>query len=122
MENHERMLYIARQNGFRFASFLQPIIGIDGKTYTAREARNAPPAGGVVRLEREIFYRTVRPLLGRFAEMNELPGRFCVADLSTKSFAGVSDTVYFDTGHLLANGNELVAEHILAELRRCKLL
>ena len=122
MQNHERMLFIARQKGFRFASFLQPIIGIDGKTYTRAEARNAPPAGGVVRRERELFYQTVRPLLGRFAETNELSGSSCVADLSTKSFAGVSDTVYFDTGHLLANGNELVAQHILAELKRCKLL
>jgi hypothetical protein len=122
MENRERMLFIARQKGFHFASFLQPIVGIDGKTYTATEARNAPPAGGVVRQERELFYQTVRPLLSRFAESNELSGTSCVADLSTKSFAGVSDTVYFDTGHLLANGNELVAQHILGELKRCKLL
>ena len=122
MENRERMLFIAKQKGFHFASFLQPIVGIDGKTYSATEARNAPPAGGVVRRERELFYQTVRPLLGRFAETNELSGRFCMADLSTTSFAGVSDTVYFDTGHLLANGNELVAEKILGELKRCKLL
>lgn len=122
MENHERMLFIARQKGFHFASFLQPIVGIDGKTYTATEARNAPPAGGVVKQEREVFYQTVRPLLGKFADTNELSGKSCVADLSTKSFAGVSDTVYFDTGHLLANGNELVAQRILAELKRCKLL
>jgi hypothetical protein len=122
MENRERMLFIARQEGFRFASFLQPIVGIDGKTYSATEARNAPPAGGVVSREREIFYQTVRPLLGVFSETNEQSGRYCVADISTRSFAGVSDTVYSDTGHLLANGNELVAQHILAELERCKLL
>jgi hypothetical protein len=122
MENRERMLFIAKQKGFHFASFLQPIVGIDGKTYTATEASYAPPAGGVVRQEREIFYRTVRPLLRTFSETNELSGRYCMADISTTSFAGISDTVYSDTGHLLANGNELVAQHILSELKRCKLL
>jgi hypothetical protein len=113
------MLFVARQSGFQFASFLQPIIGVDGKTYTAIEAQYASPA---VRREREIFYQTVRPLLDKLAMANEAYGTSCVADISTKSFSGVTDMVYADTGHLLAYGNELVAQHILTELERCKLL
>ncbi len=120
IENRERMLFIAKQRGFQFASFLQPIIGVDGKSYTAIEAQYGPPAA--VKREREIFYQTVRPLLGTFASANEVSGASCVADISTTSFAGISDTVYSDTGHLLANGNELVAQRILAELERCRLL
>jgi hypothetical protein len=119
MENRERMLFIAKQRGIRFASFLQPIIGIDKKSYTVLESQYASTA---VKQEREIFYRAVRPLLANFASTSEVSGVSCAADISTTSFAGVSDTVYADTGHLLANGNELVAQHILAELKRCKLL
>jgi hypothetical protein len=122
MENRERMLFIAKQKGFHFASFLQPIVGIDGKPYTPIESLYAPPIDDVVKQEREIFYQTVRPLLGKFASAKEVTGASCVADISTTSFAGVSDTVYADTGHLLANGNELVAQRILTELKRCKLL
>jgi hypothetical protein len=119
IENRERMLFVAKQSGFQFASFLQPIIGVDGKTYTATEAQYASPA---VKRERESFYRTVRPLLDKLAMANEVSGTFCVADISTKSFSGVTDMVYADTGHLLAYGNELVAQQILRELERCKLL
>jgi hypothetical protein len=123
MENRERMLFIAKQKGFHFASFLQPIMEIDGKTYSAIETQYpARFADDMAKQEREVFYQTVRPLLGKFASANEVSGMSCVADISTTSFAGVSDTVYADTGHLLANGNELVAQRILAELKRCKLL
>jgi hypothetical protein len=127
VENRERMLFIAKQKGFRFASFLQPIIGIDGKSYSATEKEYAAHlhpqiASDVIRQEREVFYQTVRPLLEKLASANEVPGASCVADISSSSFAGVSDTVYADPGHLLANGNELVAQRILAELKRCKLL
>ncbi len=119
IENRERMLFIAKQKGFRFASFLQPIIGVDEKPYTAIEAQYTLPA---MEQMRRNFYQTVRPLLGKFASANEVSSKSCVADISTTAFAGVSDTVYADTGHLLANGNELVAQHIFTELERCKLL
>jgi hypothetical protein len=122
MENRERMLFVAKQKGFHFASFLQPIIGIDGKQYTATETPYLPPVDNIPRREHEVFYRTVRPLLAKFASTNELSGLSCVADISTTSFAGVSSTVYADPGHLLANGNALVAQQILSELKRCKLL
>jgi hypothetical protein len=127
IDNRERMLFIARQRGFRFASFLQPIMLIDGKSYTATEseyeAHLVPHiTNEVIRQEREVFYQTVRPLLEEFASANEVSGVSCVADISTTSFAGISDTVYADSGHLLGNGNELVAQRILGELKRCKLL
>lgn len=127
IESRERMFFIARQKKFRFASFLQPIMLIDGKPYTAAEkvyaGRLAPQmANDVVGRQREVFYQTVRPLLEEFASKNEASGVSCVADISTTSFAGVSDTVYTDSGHLLANGNELVAQRILGELKRCNLL
>jgi lysophospholipase L1-like esterase len=127
IENRERMLFIAKQRGFHFASFLQPIIGIDGKSYSATESRYAAHlhpqmANELIKQEREVFYQTVRPLLGEFAATNEVTGESCMADISTSSFAGVADTVYVDSGHLQAKGNEFVAQRILAELKRCNLL
>jgi lysophospholipase L1-like esterase len=127
IENRERMLFIAKQSGFHFASFLQPIVGIDGKSYTATESRfvahlHPQIANDLIKQEREVFYQTVRPLLGEFAAANEVHGAFCMADISSSSFAGVTDTVYVDSGHLLAKGNEFVAQRILAELKRCNLL
>jgi hypothetical protein len=125
--NRERMLFVAKQGRFHFASFLQPIMEVDGKSYTATESRYAAHlhpqiANDLIKQEREVFYQTLRPLLGEFAAVNEAAGAFCMADISTSSFAGVADTVYRDSGHLLANGNELVAQRILAELKRCNLL
>lgn len=127
IENRERMLFIARQGGFRFASFLQPIIGIDGKSYSATESRfvahlHPQIANELIKRERDVFYQTVRPLLREFAAANEVPGASCMADISTSSFAGVTETVYADSGHLLAAGNELVAQRMVAELKRCNLL
>ena len=127
IENRERMLFIAKQSGIRFASFLQPIMEIDGKSYSATENRYAAHlhpqiANDQIKQEREVFYETLRPLLSEFAATNEVAGAFCMADISTSSFAGVVDTVYYDSGHLLAKGNEFVAQRILAELKRCNLL
>jgi hypothetical protein len=127
IENRERMLFIAKQNGFRFASFLQPIIGVDGKSYTAAESDYAAHlhpqiANNQIKREREVFYETVRPLLGELAATNEVLGAYCIADISTSSFAGIVETVYYDSGHLTANGNEWVARRIFAELKRCNLL
>jgi lysophospholipase L1-like esterase len=127
IENRERMLFIAKQSGFNFASFLQPIIGIDGKSYSATESPyvahlHPQIANGLIKPEREVFYQTVRPLLRAFAAANDVSGAICTADISTSSFAGVADTVYYDSGHLLAKGNEFVAQRILAELKRCNLL
>jgi lysophospholipase L1-like esterase len=127
IENRERMLFTAKRSGFHFASFLQPIMGIDGKSYTATESRNAAHlhpqiANDQIEQERQVFYQTLRPLLGEFATANEVPGAFCAADISTSSFAGVADTVYYDSGHLVAKGNEIVAQRIFAELKRCNLL
>jgi hypothetical protein len=127
IENRERMLFIAKQSGFHFASFLQPIMEIDGKSYSAAESQfvahlHPQIANELIKQEREVFYQTVRPLLREFAATNEVTGAFCMADISTSSFAGVTDTVYIDSGHLLANGNEFVAERIFGELKRCNLL
>ena len=121
------MLFIAKQSGFHFASFLQPIMEVDGKSYSATETRyvahlHPQIANDLIKQEREVFYQTVRPLLREFAAANEVAGAFCMADISTSSFAGVADTVYYDSGHLLATGNEWVAQRILAELKRCNLL
>jgi hypothetical protein len=83
IENRERMLFLAKQNGFRLASILQPVIGVDGKEYAPIE--RAYLVRPNMRHEREVFYATVRPLLQSFKAANEEEG-VCVADISDRLF------------------------------------
>jgi hypothetical protein len=122
LANRERMLLLAEQNGFRFAALLQPLMLVDNKIYTGFELAAAAHLSPIQRRERELFYSTVRPLLTGFAAAREVPERVCIRDISATSFAGITETVYADSGHLLPSGNQIVAEHILAELQRCHLL
>jgi hypothetical protein len=117
------MLFLAKQNGFHFASILQPVIGVDGKEYAAVELAYAQvdPHRPHMRQEREVFYATVRPLLQSFKAAHEEEG-VCVADISDTVFKGHVEPLYADGGHLLPVGNQIVAERVLAELRRCNMV
>ncbi|WOJ90199.1 SGNH/GDSL hydrolase family protein [Methylocapsa polymorpha] len=121
IENRERMLALARQNGFRFASLLQPIMGVDGKDYAASERAHSSLITPTQMQEREVFYGEVRPLLQSFKAAHE-EGDVCVADLSDTVFTGRAEPVYADDGHLLPAGNQIVAKRVMDELRRCRLL
>jgi hypothetical protein len=127
LENRETMLSLARQRGFRFASLLQPVALVDGKTYTAAEIEAQHHMADrqdndTARSERTVFYDSLRPSLAAYAAKNEEAGRICISDISANTFNDVKDTVYSDSGHLLPNGNEIVAEKIFSELQRCELL
>jgi hypothetical protein len=127
LENREDMLFLAQQRGFRFASFLQPVAGVDGKTYTAAEIEAQHHMADrqdneTAHSERTVFYDSLRPSLAAFAAKNDVPGRICISDISANTFNNVKETVYSDSGHLLPNGNEIVAEKIFSELQRCGLL
>ncbi len=78
LENREYMLFLARQRGFRFASLLQPVAGVDGKTYTAAEIEAQHHMADrqdndTARSERTVFYDSLRPSLAAFAAKNEEP-------------------------------------------------
>ena len=110
-QNRERMLFLARQSGFRFASFLQPIMTIDQKPYAPAEQVIADNLSSTQRLERKTFYDAVRPRLGVLAESETVDGKTCFGDVSTESFAGHPEQVYADSGHLNPAGNTIVQPH-----------
>jgi hypothetical protein len=127
LENRDTMLSLARQRGFRFASLLQPVAGVDGKTYTPAEIEGQHHMADrqdndTARSERTVFYDSLRPTLAAYAAKNEIPGQVCISDISANTFNDVKTTVYSDSGHLLPNGNEIVADKIFSELQRCALL
>jgi lysophospholipase L1-like esterase len=121
IENRERMLALARQNGFRFASLLQPIMGVDGKDYAASERAHSSLITPTQMREREVFYGAVRPLLQSFKAAHE-GSDVCVADISDTVFTGRAEPLYADDGHLLPAGNQIVAKRVMDELRLCQLL
>lgn len=127
LENRRTMLSLVRQRGYRFASLLQPVAGVDGKVYTPLEIdyqRHMADRqdNDTARSERTVFYDALRPQLAAFAAQNEEPGRICISDISANTFPQIKETVYSDSGHLLPNGNEIVAKKVFGELKRCNLL
>ncbi|WP_026605780.1 hypothetical protein [Methylocapsa acidiphila] len=121
IENRERMLFLAKQSDAGFASFLQPIIGVDGKEYAEIERAHAALMTPTEVQERAVFYGAARPMLRDFKARHEDRG-VCVADLSDSVFKGRTEPLYADDGHLLPEGNKIVAQRIMAELRSCQLL
>jgi len=121
-QNRERMLFLARQAGFRFASILQPVMTIDRKPYTPAEQKIADGLTDAQRLERRTFYEAVRPRLAELGQRETIDGKTCFSDLSTESFAGHPEQLYADSGHLNAAGNAIVALKLIAKLDACHLL
>jgi len=121
-QNRERMVFLARQQGFRLASILQPIMTVDGKTYSSAEQAALNGLSPLQRREREAFYRAVRPHLADPEQTETARGKICFRDLSTESFADHPEQVYSDTGHLNAVGNQIMAAKILATLQSCGVL
>ncbi|MBM3491936.1 MAG: SGNH/GDSL hydrolase family protein [Alphaproteobacteria bacterium] len=110
----------AQQQGFAFAALLQPLMGLDGKPYTAAEQALLTALTNRTHdnlAARQAFYDAMRPL---YAERADRPAGACLADLS-HALANVPEQVYRDTGHLLSAGNAHMAEAIALTLRACGL-
>jgi hypothetical protein len=95
------------------ALFLQPLFGVDGRTLSAQEKSSLG--------NRVLFYERARQVIADLKARDEDSRHHCIADLSD-SLKGVSERVYVDDEHLLPNGNEVVATHILDRLILCGLL
>jgi hypothetical protein len=118
-ENWEEMISVARLHGFPIALFLQPLMGVDQKVLTPEEQ-------GYLRLVADMdvrtkFYGDARAMVATLRERYGRDPGVCAADLS-HAFTGVAGTVYADSGHLVATGNEIVARNIVASLQGCELL
>jgi lysophospholipase L1-like esterase len=121
-QNRLRMLFLAQQQGFRFASFLQPVMTVDGKPYTPAEQDIRSKMTPIQAAERSAFYEAVRPRIASLEASRSAPGQTCFSDLSTTSFAQHPEQVYADSGHLNATGNAIVASGIADTLETCGVL
>jgi lysophospholipase L1-like esterase len=120
--NLELMRRVAAQYGQRIAFFLQPVMGVDGKDYSASaaEMRNFGEIQNEIG-KRERFYGYARGIFQDLRSGFANDPDACVADLS-RGTAGHADHLYEDSGHLTGRGNEIMAQHILAELHACGFL
>jgi hypothetical protein len=117
--NHRAFLALA-DDQLSVALFLQPLVGTDDRALSAEEKASWRYSQFWLG-DRIPFYEHARQILEDLKERNLDNGHYCIADLS-HSLKDVSETVYADSGHLLPNGNEVVAAHILDELVSCGLL
>jgi len=122
VKNRDRMLFLAGQEGFRFASILQPVMAIDQKPYAPTERQILDHITPTQRKQREAFYNAVRSRLVDFAKDRSAAGKVCFQDVSTTSFADHPEQLYADSGHLTAAGNDIVAARIMDGLAACRLL
>jgi lysophospholipase L1-like esterase len=116
--NLARMTESARRNGFKLALFLQPLIGVDGRTPTPQEAsylahEYVSPSVPL----RTMFYAGAEHLYADLSRRHRGDG-VCAASL-TRTFGGVEEPVYVDSGHLNAAGNRLVAKEMARRLSAC---
>jgi hypothetical protein len=104
------------------AIFLQPVVGVDGRTLSKEEKTSwwysdFESERGV----RTSFYEDARRVLAELKETSRGKPQTCIADVSD-SLKGITEPVYADTGHLLPIGNSIVASRILDELASCGLV
>jgi lysophospholipase L1-like esterase len=110
---------LAKLHGFKGLFVLQPIIGIDNKTYTPRERRwiDMDVAEGKI-FRRRKFYELARPFFVSLSAAHPNQKTLCFADLSGV-LSDVEDRVYVDEGHLNSKGNQIMAQTIIDQLAKC---
>ena len=121
-ENIRRSVSLAQLHGFNVLVALQPLIGVDGKTYApGREQNYANTDIGKAKImRRQRFYKEAGQMLATLD--NEYAGRknICFANMS-KIFKNVRETLYVDMGHFNSRGNGKSAQAIIKRLTECVL-
>jgi hypothetical protein len=119
--NRRAFLALADEH-LSIALFLQPVVGADDRTLSAKEKASWWYPTLKEKLKTRIpFYERARRILADLKAKNQNPDHSCIADLSD-SLRDVAEPVYADSGHLLPKGNEVVAAHLLDQLVLCGLL
>jgi hypothetical protein len=122
-ENIRRSVSLAQLHGFNVLVALQPLIGVDGKTYApGREQNYANTDIGKAKImRRQRFYKEAGQMLATLN--NEYAGRknICFANMS-KIFKNVMETLYVDMGHFNSRGNGKSAQAIIKRLTECGFL
>jgi hypothetical protein len=117
-ENLEQMVLISDYYNIKIALFLQPILGVGSKIMTAEEKSFLGLLDALALRSRLDFYTEARLMFSELARQHEVEGTVCVEDLS-QSFAGISEPLYVDSGHLVPRGNEVIGKIIVDTLVAC---
>ncbi len=122
-ENLHRSAALAGLNGFKVLFALQPIIGVDGKTYAPGLEQNwvNSDTGKAEILRRQRFYHIARPRLKALAEEYADRDNICIADMSGV-LSDIKEAIYVDQGHLNSFGNRRVASMMIKQLTKCGFL
>jgi len=122
-ENIHRSATFAELSEFKVLFALQPIIGVDSKTYAPGHEQNWVDSniGKAKILRRKFFYDIARPSLEALDKKYSDRNHVCIADLSG-TLKDVKETVYVDEGHLNSLGNRIVATAMIRQLAKCGFL
>jgi hypothetical protein len=122
-ENIRRSAALSGIHGFKVLFALQPIIGVDGKSYAPGREQNWVNSDieKAKILRRKLFYNSAR--LGLAALFDEYADQknICISDMS-RVFKGNKEPLYVDEGHLNSRGNKIVAAAIVNKLADCGFL
>ena len=119
-KNIRDSIALARGNNIKVALFLQPILGVGGKSPVGPEL-------DWVRLNekeienRNLFYKKTRPMFKKISDSYPTMNEVCVNDLSS-SMKNQKTRVFMDSGHVNSQGNSIIAQNILDSLIGCKVV
>ena len=119
-DNIERSIQFSRLKKFAFASFLQPIYGIDNKAYVGFEKRYVENNPQKIKLNRQ-YYALARDYFEELSAKYSGPN-VCIRDISGNSINHIKVRAYVDDGHLIDVGNEGVANTMLSQLDECEMI
>jgi lysophospholipase L1-like esterase len=112
-------IMVSKVYGYKLALFLQPIMGVNERKYTENERTFYDKIQDLSM--RKAFYADAVSMFNGLINENRGDKNVCIADLS-HSLDNAPETVYFDTGHLVAKGNDVVADAIIEKIAKCGFL
>ena len=122
-ENTRRSAALAELHGFNVLFALQPVIGVDSKSYAPGREQNWANSdiGKAKIMRRQWFYGVARPMLSALADEYAEQKNICFADMSGV-LSDIKETLYVDEGHLNSRGNRIVAAAMIKQLAECGFL
>jgi hypothetical protein len=113
-------IILARGNNIKVALFLQPILGVGGKSPAGPEQDWIRVNADEIK-NRNLFYKKARSMLKKVSDSYPAMDEVCVNDLST-SLKNEKNRVFMDSGHLNPQGNSIIAQNILDSLIECGMI
>lgn len=121
-ENLRHSISLLTRKGIKGAFLLQPIIGVDGKTYSHHERLWADSEIGQAKIiRRRRFYQLARPLFDSLAKEFADEKAVCFSDISG-AVKDREERLYVDEGHFNSKGYRIIAQSIIGQLAKCGFL